>query len=435
MAAQWVSLGDMRWYYYPDEFGPLEGGWTTIRRDRAQTLWRFGDPAQLELLRGKIVRGYRILGNLHGNLRQTISVAGWPYYVVPQPLFVVPGYYEGDGNFSTNYADTTIPIGRFPDNDAFSDVQGDSWGGLFSDNWVVATDPEDPPFIRFASPGFPFEISVLVDDQPTWTVDYAAAVTRTQSIPFIVTVQYPSGEKIAGLEITLLGGAKTSVRGQEESSYTALAKARTNSAGVATFDVRGDFNGPDQLGIYITNTRIVALFDPPLNTYLPIAVNGLPSDDPTQECYQVPAVPGSPAIPARIDIIPTFAWDSGANSTDMLAGDASLRFTMNKVVGVVLGFMDDPEDREDVLAYARMSHAFFFNQTPAGAMRVQVMESGVLKGQKIAYSNVTEFEIRRVGEAVTYRIDGELFYASRAPNDSDPLSVGVALYGTGDQVT
>lgn len=429
MAAQWISLGSDRWFYYTDALGPLEGGWLDTPRSSQSTLWKLGDPAQLDLVRGKTVRAYRVAGFLENGVDNNVVIAAWPYMVTPQPVFTIPEEYSNATLYGVSLEDTTHPLGRFPDTDAFSDVPSEGWGGLFSADYVhVGGDTGAAPYLDLDDPGCKFE--VLVDDTPTWTVDYAAAVTRTASIPLTVTLQYPSGDKVKNFGIKLFAGAKTSVRGVGGSEYAYVAQGFTDDNGAIAFDVRGDFNGTDQLGIQALNVQKIGLFSPTLNAYLPITVVGLPSDDPTQECYQVPAVPGQPEIPARTDIIPTFAWDSGANSVDTVVGDASLRFTMRKVVGVVLGLTTD---RDAVLDYARMTHAFFFNQTPAGAMRAQVMEAGVLKGQKIAYTNTTNFEIRRVGEIVTYRIDGELFYASRMPSSGE-LTAGVALYGTGDQV-
>ena len=188
--------------------------------------------------------------------------------------------------------------------------------------------------------------------------------------------------------------------------------------GPATFDNPGPFPKP----VYI-NTGVVCR-----TQWVPAPVK--PQPPPPQQCETLPAQPFIPATPARIDTVPVFAWNSGANSEQQQDGNCRVEFTMPQAVGAIVGFT---QDRDSVESPDRMTHAFAFTTAQSGAALVQVREGArVLTSARTYTPEATLFEIRRAGGAVTYWVDGEIVYRSRVQSEGT-VSVGCALYATGDR--
>lgn len=149
------------------------------------------------------------------------------------------------------------------------------------------------------------------------------------------------------------------------------------------------------------------------------------------DCITTPERPHQPAVPARIEPVQVLDWNAGANSVAELAGNVLVRFTMDRVVGVVLGLV---ADRASPANMARITHGILFSQSPGGSPRWQVIEAGAVRTAARDYvPDDTEFRIERRGAGVVYLADGELVYASRVPSTGTAIC-GTALYASGDTV-
>lgn len=189
--------------------------------------------------------------------------------------------------------------------------------------------------------------------------------------------------------------------------------------GPATFDNPGPFPKP----VYV-DTGIVCR-----TQWVPAPVR--PQPPPPQQCYTIPAQPFIPSSPPRIDSVPVFAWNAGANSVVERAGNVRLAFTMGEVLGVIVGLT---QDREAVGSPDRMSHGFVFTMSANGRPMAQVREGArVVTAAEVYVPGETLFEVLRTGSTVLYRRDGAVIYTSRRPSDGI-VSVGCAIYATGDRV-
>lgn len=172
---------------------------------------------------------------------------------------------------------------------------------------------------------------------------------------------------------------------------------------------------PEQIIVYFSVDAAVWVNDGPPRTVC--------TDYPEQ-----PAVPAVPAVPARNEVEPVRAWDSGANSIDMVEGDCRALFTQPRAVGAVIGFT---QSRGDVADISRFLAAFYFFQSAGGQPRYQLREGAASVSGAAPYApNETEFELRRVGAVTEFRIDGAVVRRTGAPEG--PMSVGCALFATGD---
>lgn len=147
-------------------------------------------------------------------------------------------------------------------------------------------------------------------------------------------------------------------------------------------------------------------------------------------CIIIPEQPFIARVPSRVDEVPQFAWNGGANSIAELEGNVRAAFSMGLVIGVVIGLT---QDLSNIANRARVSHGFYFHCSAAGSPLFQVIESGVLVTPALPYVNGDGFEIQRIGSAVAYFHEGELSYRSLEPL-SGSVSVGTSMYATGDQV-
>lgn len=151
-------------------------------------------------------------------------------------------------------------------------------------------------------------------------------------------------------------------------------------------------------------------------------------------CTTYPEQLAAPAVapsPARVVYDNVFGWDAGANSEDQLDGDVSMRLTMDKAIGVVVGLTAMRGEFGDLGSYARMSHALYFHQSEGGRMQACAMESGRRVSPLRFYTPTDLWEIRRVGNTVDYLQNGTRFLRSQVGSTGIAL-VGCAMYGTGD---
>ena len=136
------------------------------------------------------------------------------------------------------------------------------------------------------------------------------------------------------------------------------------------------------------------------------------------------------AKPARVEYVDHFGWNSGANSAAILRGEVRVAFEAPALsTGIVVGLT---RDRTNVTRYARMDYAFYFHQT-GGKPRYRLMEQGVAKSEPADYAPGSPCEIRREGGEVVYLVAGEEVRRVATVHAGD-ISVGIALYGTGDSL-
>jgi hypothetical protein len=122
----------------------------------------------------------------------------------------------------------------------------------------------------------------------------------------------------------------------------------------------------------------------------------------------------------------TAAWDAGASTAASLGGNVYAQFTTaesNTAKMVGLSRVDASRKFQDI--------EFALYLTAGG--KVQVYESGVLRGTFGSYAAGNVFRVSAVGGVVTYSKNGAVFYTSSAPATS-PLLLDTSLLTPGATV-
>lgn len=150
-------------------------------------------------------------------------------------------------------------------------------------------------------------------------------------------------------------------------------------------------------------------------------------------CITYAASPGIPATPAQVISRADFGWDAGANSVDRLSGDLHLVFTMpSPVVGAVNGLRSD---RPGVGIPDLVQFGFMFGKAAPTGDVYAVFENGAPIGGYVVRSTLLdeEFEIRRVRDTVTYRVNGVVVHTSTQKTFAPLLTTG-CLFASGDSI-
>jgi len=147
-------------------------------------------------------------------------------------------------------------------------------------------------------------------------------------------------------------------------------------------------------------------------------------------CFRFPAVSGSLPVQARRVDTTANAWDSGAHSVRVIAGDACLAFTVNAVSGVVCGFT--PSNTPPSADPARVRHGWLVAYIN-GVATARVIEDGLVRTGVFAAAVGTTLEVRRVGGTVTYWQGAQLRHTSSTASVG-PIKVATSLYGTEDAI-
>ena len=154
-------------------------------------------------------------------------------------------------------------------------------------------------------------------------------------------------------------------------------------------------------------------------------------------CTTLPAQPYIPEQPARIDTVPIFDWQAGANSIQELEGDAFLTFDMPVVIGTIVGFTDNRDDAAD---RDRITHGMYFGLDGAGDPIFQVFEAGSMMTEPAPYTAGDYFKITREAGVVKYHhyntgsSEYERIYTSTTINGASPLIAASAMYASGDTI-
>lgn len=146
-------------------------------------------------------------------------------------------------------------------------------------------------------------------------------------------------------------------------------------------------------------------------------------------CLVCPEQPAQPFVPSRVEQRAVLGWNAGANSIDVVDGGLHMVTNMPLgVIGVIVGLKDG---REKQTVPSLIEHGWYF-QRVGGADLVQPIEHGIPVGSLLTGRTAeTLFEIRRVGETITYWRAGVLVYTSARPSAGAKL-VNCCLYASND---
>jgi hypothetical protein len=146
-------------------------------------------------------------------------------------------------------------------------------------------------------------------------------------------------------------------------------------------------------------------------------------------CLVCPEVQEVVAQPATLTRSVSTGWTAGANSIAALAGDVHAVFDFEPMpLGIVVGFKPAgariPQDNPNLIQHG------IYGYLSQGLPNVDILESGKQRAS-FAYTPGQSIEIRRVGEKVTYLINGAQVYASSVPSFGAVI-VNACLYASGD---
>jgi len=149
-----------------------------------------------------------------------------------------------------------------------------------------------------------------------------------------------------------------------------------------------------------------------------------------ETCIDCPALPAEPAVPETMELLGAYDWDAGANSIATHEGAQRVAFTAPAgVAGMSIGFKPS---RAVQYRPETQTHAFYFFHV--GALDfVSVRELGAQVLSPRARDAGDTFEIRRIGNVVTYRINDAVVHTSAARSHGT-LLVNACLFGPGDSV-
>lgn len=146
-------------------------------------------------------------------------------------------------------------------------------------------------------------------------------------------------------------------------------------------------------------------------------------------CVYIPYTPASPAMPARIETTSRIGWDAGAQSVVNREGDCQLEFSIDPVVGVYVGLSADSADVTDI---SRFRYALYLHQA-----NYQNQYAVIVDGEQCTapapYTAGTVFKIRRLGEKVEFRVDGEVVHDD-VGDPGQRLFAATTVYASGDAV-
>lgn len=148
--------------------------------------------------------------------------------------------------------------------------------------------------------------------------------------------------------------------------------------------------------------------------------------EPYTQCF--PSVPAVPATPPTYQILGEASWDGGARSFRSFEGSAEYSFRVPRsVVGVISGLSDGAPVR----AYDHVAHGFLFET----GQPVRIIESGVTVATlaDVSLASGPRFSVRRLGNEVSYCVDGTLVYLSAQPS-AGPVYAEALLYSAADYV-
>lgn len=267
--------------------------------------------------------------------------------------------------------------------------------------------------------------TIYYSAKPSFSLEVPEEVAVGEEVEAVLRVQYLGGDLVDGQRVTMrnsTGAVGLSFNGSPAANEIALT---SDGSGEIRFALVGARAAGDAISV---TAATPALFSPELNVVVPINGSGVEGS-----CVVVPASPAVPSTPGYIVYTPQFAWDAGARSVEQLDGDVELSFTMETVVGVVVGLC--VAGAATVGAREEISHGLYMFTDGGRVRQFQVYERGERLGVVASYADTDTFYIRRIGGRVIYILEDAgtvLFrYASNTPLEG-PVEVLSALYASGD---
>jgi hypothetical protein len=147
-------------------------------------------------------------------------------------------------------------------------------------------------------------------------------------------------------------------------------------------------------------------------------------------CIVCPEIPEVPAQPGFYDVSALVGWNGGANSQLALGGDLLLRFTMGFATSVVCGIR---HERDDPTNPYRIANGFLFVAAAGSVGLFSVIEHGREKTSRTLREEGDVFELRRVGDRVSYYRNDELVYTAEDETPGTVIATG-CLYASGDAI-
>lgn len=155
-------------------------------------------------------------------------------------------------------------------------------------------------------------------------------------------------------------------------------------------------------------------------------------------CVTHPAVPPTPGVPDRVARNIDLGWDATANSVITLDGPCLLTFTMQSVVGALVGLRGV---RGAATLFGTFSHGFIFIIQEMIDFYA-VVENGQIVTDYVQRpfvdvdgdgNPIDTFEIERVGSSVVYRVNSDDIRV--APTlFTNTATVSAVLFASGDEV-
>lgn len=394
--------------------------------------YRFGKPENLNSRRGMVIRAMYFVGEFD-NLR----VDGMPYINISAGVGACKQLYgtsipvpagtsgaAGKAPWALEIFDSTVPIGLL--RQGAGDPNTNQWAGVSTNGFVVLL--QGPTAVN-NKPTLSNSV-YLLSPKPTWAVTHPVALTQGQTGQRIqLRVAYPDGEAVNGLRMrfTCADNALSLFTG---GSWVSQVYAYTDSNGNIDIPVRANSTSGSAVIMELDDPRCeLDYFSPPLSATL--GINAASAVVGGRTCVVLPPIAPTPYKPAVEVLKPTYAWDAGATSITNESGDAVLTCVdMVRCVGAIVGIAPTQGNDAD---RTRITHGFYFFTGSNGAPRAQAVERGQARGPVVTYGVDTYFEIQRVGDRVSYLVDGGVIYRSTVPS-TGTVWAACALYAPGDSV-
>lgn len=263
--------------------------------------------------------------------------------------------------------------------------------------------------------------------KPTFALDIPDEVAVGDVVEGLLRLRYTNGDVVEGQSVALSNATGDVALSFNGSSPANAIDTTSDAEGNIRFALHGKRAGGDSISVL---SSAPGLFSPALNAVYPLNGSGV-----SGSCVVIPAAAAVPAVPGYETRTKQFGWDAGARSVDQLDDDVELSFTMETVIGVVVG-LSAVDAGAEAGVREQISHGFFLFTEGGRVNQLQVIESGVRVGSVDTYAADSTFRIQRAGGRVFYSVEnseGKVYfrYASRVPLEGTVEAMS-ALYASGD---
>lgn len=370
----------------------------------------------IAVLAGKMLRGATISGVLRKVLPgMTVSIR-WNGVDAVLGAETADGAGRAQIPFSINMAQRSAPYSAFP-----SPINAVNSGLSVTVIHPTSAALPSGSYVTISSS------TVYYSTKPSFSVDVPDEVAVGAAAEGVVRLQYFDGDRVEGQTVNIsVSTAAVGLSFNGSPVANAISPA-SDGNGEVVFEIHGASAAGDAITVAAATP---GLFAPELNIVVPINGSGVEG-----ECVVVPAAPEIPETAEYLVYTQQLAWDAGARSVEQLDDDVELSFTMDAVIGVVIGLCAAGAAASG--AREEISHGLYMFTDGGRPWQLQVYELGERIGAVASYAPTDTFYIRRVGSRVFYSLENAgtvLFrYASRTPL-AGPVEVLSALYASGDMV-